>query len=229
MVWHLPLNWTLAFWEGLLGQGGSYVATALDSEQDLAAVAAVHGGAFAHAWDEDEFAALIAQPGTFGFVAQRAGHREPEGLVLARLVVDEAEILTIAVDRSARGKGVGKLLSLPFTLLGAVRTARVGSRVLSRALSRAFDLRGPRARGAARASARAHAGRAWRGAPHRRECVIARRTASVGCAVIVGRMRRSLSRPLRVASVCFGSQRYRSGRSASLALPSASMSPRVSE
>ena len=110
MVWHLPWHWTLAFWEGLLGQGGSYVATGLDTEQDLAAVAAVHGGAFAHAWEEEEFAALIAQPGTFGFVARRPGHRAPEGLVLARLVVDEAEILTIAVDRSARGKGVGRLL-----------------------------------------------------------------------------------------------------------------------
>ena len=108
--WFWPWKKTLDFWEAVLGQDPAYVATSLADEADLAKVAAIHGDSFAHAWDEDEFTSLISQNGCFGFVARRPGSMRPEGLVLARLTVDEAEILTIAVDRQSRGRGIGRLL-----------------------------------------------------------------------------------------------------------------------
>ncbi|WP_083507718.1 GNAT family N-acetyltransferase [Aureimonas frigidaquae] len=110
MYWYLPWNWSLAFLEGLSGQGRGYVATPLGDEADLRAAASIHAESFAHAWDEDEFTSLLSQAGTFGFVARRPGHPLPDGLVLARLTVDEAEILTVAVSRHARNRGIGRLL-----------------------------------------------------------------------------------------------------------------------
>lgn len=108
MYWYLPLAWTLSFWEGLLGPIG-YVATPLTLD-DLDDAAEIHSEAFTQAWSGDEFASLLAQGGTFGFVVRADHQPKPVGVVLARLTVDEAEILTIAVDRSARGKGIGRLL-----------------------------------------------------------------------------------------------------------------------
>jgi len=46
---------------------------------------------------------MLAGPGTFAFA-------HPDGFVLARAAADEAEILTLAVRPSARGKGLGRVL-----------------------------------------------------------------------------------------------------------------------
>ncbi|WP_152046669.1 GNAT family N-acetyltransferase [Aureimonas psammosilenae] len=110
MYWYLPWVWTASFWDNLVG-GGQTVATELSSDEvDYAAE--LHSEAFDRAWSGDEFAALLATPGTFGFIARRVGHPEapPVGVVLVREAADEAEILTIAVSKRARGQGIGRLL-----------------------------------------------------------------------------------------------------------------------
>jgi [ribosomal protein S18]-alanine N-acetyltransferase len=110
MFWYLPFGWGMTFWDEML-RGPAVTSTEL-AEVDLDAAAEIHAQAFSQAWSGDEFAALLGQDGVFGFAARRvaAPDTSPLGIVLARLAVDEAEILTVAVSPAARGKGVGRLL-----------------------------------------------------------------------------------------------------------------------
>jgi len=79
---------------------------------DAAALALLHREDFGRPWSEDEFAALLSEATVVGFGAREAGHggEPPVGFVLARLAGDEAEILSVAVDRAQRRKGIGWLL-----------------------------------------------------------------------------------------------------------------------
>lgn len=69
-------------------------------------LAALHGAAFPleDRWAASSFAVQLALPTTFGFLDDRGG------LVLARAVLDEAEILTLAVHPHARRQGIGRRL-----------------------------------------------------------------------------------------------------------------------
>jgi len=70
-------------------------------------LAALHGACFTtpRPWRADEFATLLASP----LVALIA---EPGGFALVRIIADEAELLTIAVQPDLRRKGLGaRLLS----------------------------------------------------------------------------------------------------------------------
>ena len=70
-----------------------------------AALAATHETAFPDdPWPDSLFAALFDNPTTFGFL-DPAG-----GLVIARAVAGEAEILTIGVAPSARRRGLARAL-----------------------------------------------------------------------------------------------------------------------
>ena len=69
--------------------------------------ARLHAAGFAHPWSAEEIAALIASASTLAAAALDPASGRLRGFVLARLAADEAEILTIAVDPAARGKGVG--------------------------------------------------------------------------------------------------------------------------
>lgn len=66
-------------------------------------MAGVHAAAFKRPWDAATFATLLAQPG--GLVLG-----DDDGFILARAVLDEAEILTLAVRPSARRRGFGRTL-----------------------------------------------------------------------------------------------------------------------
>lgn len=60
--------------------------------------AALHRRAFPHGpWDEASFATLLAQPGMHGFLDERGG------FLLLRIVLDEAEIITIGVTAPRQG------------------------------------------------------------------------------------------------------------------------------
>lgn len=96
-------------------------------EADGEALAALHRQAFARPWTADEFAALLAQDAVFGFAAVEVGARDeaPAGFVLARQAAGEAEILTIAVSRQHRRRGLGRLLM--DAVLRRLYAERVGS------------------------------------------------------------------------------------------------------
>lgn len=66
-------------------------------------LAVLHGSAFAEFWGKQAFADLLAQPGVLGLTTDA-------GFILCRLVLDEAEIVTLAVAPDARRQGVGRAL-----------------------------------------------------------------------------------------------------------------------
>lgn len=80
-------------------------------ENDVEALHRLHAGSFWQGWDEEAFQSFLQDSSVFGFAARPIG--QPEnivGFVLARLVADEGEILSIAVDPSRRRDGVGHAL-----------------------------------------------------------------------------------------------------------------------
>ncbi|HMQ57277.1 MAG TPA: GNAT family N-acetyltransferase [Rhizobiaceae bacterium] len=97
---------------------------------DTADCARWHAQTFARPWTDGEFQDLLANPGVSGFMARpaqttRNGETQPGGFVLTRAVLDEAEILTVAVSPSAQGAGLGA--ALMEAALRALHTAGVAS------------------------------------------------------------------------------------------------------
>jgi len=85
---------------------------------DAAALADAHATAFDEPWRAEEFEDLLQGPGVFGFLATDG---RPRGMVLCRVVADEMEVLTLAVDPQARRQGLGTALAT--AALGAGRQA----------------------------------------------------------------------------------------------------------
>ena len=82
-------------------------------------MAALHGASFTmpRPWSAVEFAELLASPRVFALTTGA------EGLLLGRVVVDEAELLTIAVDPAQRQQGLGRTLVQDFLAEAARRGA----------------------------------------------------------------------------------------------------------
>lgn len=78
-------------------------------DEHAMALAELHEEGFSRPWSPAEFEALVAQDAVTGFVAREIGRPgEPAaGFVLLRRAGEEAEVLTIAVSRAHRGRGVG--------------------------------------------------------------------------------------------------------------------------
>lgn len=73
-------------------------------------LAEIHGSAFARPWSAADFEVFLADPAIRIdglFVGQG---RDPAGFVVSRSVVDEAEILSLALGRAARGRGQSRIL-----------------------------------------------------------------------------------------------------------------------
>lgn len=68
------------------------------------------------AWSAQEFADLLRSPGCFPVT-------RPNSFLLGRIVLDEAELLTLAVAPAARRKGLGRALLREFETLAAARGA----------------------------------------------------------------------------------------------------------
>ena len=81
------------------------------TQADAHDVAALHAEGFHRGWSVEEIEGLLADRTVTGL---GAGHGRfataLAGFVLSRVAAGEAEILTIAVARRARGLGVGRLL-----------------------------------------------------------------------------------------------------------------------
>ncbi|MGY6768280.1 ribosomal protein S18-alanine N-acetyltransferase [Komagataeibacter sp. NFXK3] len=75
-------------------------------------LARIHAAAFppVHRWDAQTMAALLAMPGVFVLFAQGEGIPPAAGFIMARALLDEAEILTFAVDPAWQGQGIGRAL-----------------------------------------------------------------------------------------------------------------------
>lgn len=75
---------------------------AFDPAGDAAPLAALHAACFPDAWDEKALRDL--------FAADAFAFHHDNGFVMARVAGGEAEILTLAVAPTARGKGLGRAL-----------------------------------------------------------------------------------------------------------------------
>jgi tRNA threonylcarbamoyl adenosine modification protein YeaZ len=71
-------------------------------------LAKLHAACFEDAWDETALTRLLASPGCAALVA--AGAEGPVGLLIYRVIADEAEILTLGVDPNLRRRGAGRAL-----------------------------------------------------------------------------------------------------------------------
>ncbi|QHC34936.1 ribosomal protein S18-alanine N-acetyltransferase [Komagataeibacter xylinus] len=78
--------------------------------EQAALLARIHATAFTpvHRWDAQAMAALLAMPGVFVLFAQGEGIPPVAGFIMARALLDEAEILTFAVDPAWQGQGIGR-------------------------------------------------------------------------------------------------------------------------
>lgn len=77
--------------------------------RDAETIARLHAEGFYRGWPREEFAAAIAARDTPILVACDA-RRRVAGFLMLRLAADEAEVISVAVDRKWRGKGVGRAL-----------------------------------------------------------------------------------------------------------------------
>lgn len=93
-------------------------------DADASAMARLHREDFIRPWSDGEFASLLAQDSVFGFSVLETGNGKagPHGFILARHAADEGEVLTVAVARSHRRRGLGwKLMDAALRELHARR------------------------------------------------------------------------------------------------------------
>ena len=91
---------------------------------DAAAFSALHGASFSRGWSESEMELLLLDPQV---VAHRVTlGRSLAGFILARRAADEAEILSVAVSRRDRGRGLaGRMLALHLRRLAGLGIRQV--------------------------------------------------------------------------------------------------------
>ena len=90
----------------LLGRGEPSLSEA--TVRDAAAIAALHGASFRRGWSDVELEQLLTERNT---VTHRAtAGRSLRGFILSRLASGEAEILSVAVATSQRGRGLARSL-----------------------------------------------------------------------------------------------------------------------
>ena len=97
-------------WLDRLRPGRSLVRVAPALSLHCDRLASIHASAFARPWDADEFEAFLTDRAIRidGLFLGRDGL--PSGFVVSRAVADEAEILSLALARSARGRGASRTL-----------------------------------------------------------------------------------------------------------------------
>ncbi len=79
------------------------------SAKDAAAIGRLHGASFRRGWSDDEIERLLLDRNVIAHRITLGGHFA--GFIMARIAVGEAEILSVAVAASRKGKGLaGRLL-----------------------------------------------------------------------------------------------------------------------
>ncbi|MGY2047505.1 ribosomal protein S18-alanine N-acetyltransferase [Methylobacterium sp. JK268] len=98
--------------------------TPLASAERAADLAALHATGFARPWESHEFEQMLCARGHLAHGLMQ-GHRLA-GFVLSRIVLDEAEILTVVLGPAARGAGLSRgLLSTHLRALADAGVAAV--------------------------------------------------------------------------------------------------------
>ncbi len=99
------MAWLSEWWGG----GGAAVVEAA-SQRDAARLAQLHGASFHRGWGEGEFESMLTERNTL--VHRLRMGRKTIGFAASRMAADEAEILSIAVAASHRGRGLSRNLLL---------------------------------------------------------------------------------------------------------------------
>jgi [ribosomal protein S18]-alanine N-acetyltransferase len=98
----------MAWFSEWLGSGTPVIEAA--SLRDARRLAQLHGESFNRGWGEGEFEAMLSERNT---LVHRLRHgRNVIGFAVSRIAADEAEILSIAVAASHRGRGLSRDLLL---------------------------------------------------------------------------------------------------------------------
>jgi ribosomal-protein-alanine N-acetyltransferase len=98
----------MAWFSELWGGGQALVEPA--SQRDIMAFAQIHGTSFHRGWGEGEFERMLMERNTLVHRLRRG--RKTIGFSVSRMAGDEAEILSIAVAETYRGRGLSKGLLL---------------------------------------------------------------------------------------------------------------------
>ena len=98
------MAWLSEFW------GGGDAAVEPASLRDAPALAQIHGASFHRGWSEGEFENMLSERNTL--VHRLRMGRKVIGFSVSRIGADEAEILSIAVAQSHRGRGLSNTLLL---------------------------------------------------------------------------------------------------------------------
>lgn len=72
--------------------------------------AALHASTFERSWSKNEFETLIITPGVFALKAISVDNRQLYGFILLQYIIDDAEILTLSVDKNNRRQGIASEL-----------------------------------------------------------------------------------------------------------------------
>ena len=99
-----------AFLAGYLSKSESLILPA--EKSDLTALAEIHATSFSHPWSDGELEKMFSNEAYKCLVARppKSEKSNPSGFVFVRSIVEEAEIITIAIKPSARRKGIARRL-----------------------------------------------------------------------------------------------------------------------
>jgi ribosomal-protein-alanine N-acetyltransferase len=98
------MAWLAELW------GGERAVVEPASPRDVAAFARIHRASFHRGWGEDEFERMLHERNTL--VHRLRMGRKTVGFSVSRMAADEAEILSIAVAETHRGRGLSNTLLL---------------------------------------------------------------------------------------------------------------------
>lgn len=78
--------------------------------RDIERVAAIHDACFDDAWSDDMIRRVLGTAGAFGLVARATADPSIVAFALARIVVDECELLSLGVAPDRQRQGIGAAL-----------------------------------------------------------------------------------------------------------------------